>query len=179
MYLHDKIILGTAQTDLNYGFSKKKDLYSLIHIIKQKKFTLDTAPTYKNTKSFFNFFKNSKLNIISKLPIIECKLELFEKKLNEKIKIIFEKVNNRNLEAILVHDPLLPLDKQRWKITYHQLAKLKKIGKIQKIGVSVYSTYELDNILKVFIPDIVQFPVNIFNNSFLKNNYLNELKKKI
>ena len=44
MYLQNKIIIGTAQTDSNYGFNKNKDLYSLINIIKEKKFTLDTAP---------------------------------------------------------------------------------------------------------------------------------------
>jgi aryl-alcohol dehydrogenase-like predicted oxidoreductase len=170
--------LGTAQTDLNYGFNKNKDLYSLINIIKEKKFTLDTAPAYKNTQSFFNSFKNSKLNIISKLPSIECKFELFEKKLNEQIKVIFDKVNNRNLNSILIHDPLLPLDKKRWEIVYNQLTKLKKLRKIKKIGVSVYNTYELDRILKVFTPDVVQFPVNIFNQSFIKNDYLKNLKKK-
>ena len=178
MYLHDKIILGTAQTDLNYGFSKNKNLSSLISIIKEKKFTLDTAPTYKNIESFFGAFQKTEIKIISKLPVIECKIEIFKKNLIEQIRLIFEKVNNRNLEAILVHDPLLPLDKKRWIIVYNQLTKLKKIGKIKKIGVSVYSTYELDNILKIFTPDIVQFPFNIFNNSFLKNNYLKELKKK-
>lgn len=178
MYLQNKIIIGTAQTDLNYGFNKNKDLYSLVNIIKEKKFTLDTAPAYKNTQSFFNSFKNSKLNIISKLSPIECKFELFEKKLNEQIKVIFDKVNNRNLNSILIHDPLLPLDKKRWEITYKQLTKLKKSGKIKKIGVSVYNNYELDRILKVFTPDVVQFPVNIFNQSFLKNDYLKNLKKK-
>ena len=178
MYLQNKIILGTAQTDLNYGFNKNKDLYSLINIIKEKKFTLDTAPNYKNTQGFFNSFKNSKLNIISKLPSIKCKLELFEKKLNEQIKVIFKKVNNRNLNSILIHDPLLPLDKKRWEIVYNHLTKLKKLRKIKKIGVSVYNTYELDRILKVFTPDIVQFPVNIFNQSFIKNDYLKNLKKE-
>jgi hypothetical protein len=57
MHLLNKIILGTAQTDLNYGFNKNKDLYSLINIIKEKKFTLDTAPTYKNTQFFLILLK--------------------------------------------------------------------------------------------------------------------------
>ena len=178
MYLQNKIILGTAQTDLNYGFNKSKDLSSLINIIKEKKFTLDTAPTYQNIESFFASFQEAKLKIISKLPIIESKLEEFERKLDAQIKIIFQKVNYRNLEAILIHDPLLPLDGERWKIAYRQLIKLKKIGKIKKIGVSVYNTYELDRVLKVFTPEIVQFPLNIFNQSFLNNDYLKKLKKK-
>ena len=88
MYLHDKIILGTAQTDLNYGFSKNKNLSSLISIIKEKKFTLDTAPTYKNIESFFGAFQKTKIKIISKLPVIECKIEIFEKNLIEQIRLI-------------------------------------------------------------------------------------------
>jgi len=119
MFLQNKIILGTAQTDKNYGFRKNNDLSSLVSIIKKKKFTLDTAPTYKDIDFFFNYFKELKLNIISKLPSIECKLDSFEKLLNEKIKLVFKKVNNRNLDSILIHDPLLPLDKERWNITYN------------------------------------------------------------
>jgi glutamate-1-semialdehyde aminotransferase/aryl-alcohol dehydrogenase-like predicted oxidoreductase len=178
MYLQDKIILGTAQTDLNYGFNKNKNLSSLINTIKEKKFTLDTAPTYKNVEFFFAAFHETKIRINSKLPAIECKLEMFEKNLIEQIKLVFKKVDNRNLDTIFIHDPLLPLDKNRWKIVYKHLTKLKKAGRIKKIGASVYNTYELNRILKVFTPNVVQFPVNIFNQSFLKNDYLKKLKKK-
>ena len=86
MFLQNKIILGTAQTDKNYGFRKNNDLSSLVSIIKKKKFTLDTAPTYKDIDFFFNYFKELKLNIISKLPSIECKLDSFGASI----------INNRN-----------------------------------------------------------------------------------
>ena len=56
MFLQNKIILGTAQTDKNYGFGKNNDLSSLVNIIKKKNFTLDTAPTYKNIDFFFSYF---------------------------------------------------------------------------------------------------------------------------
>lgn len=74
-----------------------------------------------------------------------------------------------------MHDPLLPLEKN-WKDIKRILLdyKLKKI--VKNIGVSVYNRYELDNILKVFIPDVVQFPLNIFFQSF-DENYLKKLKK--
>ena len=54
----------------------------------------------------------------------------------------------------------------------------KRNGYIKKFGVSVYSIYELENILKIFTPDIVQFPVNVFNQSFFEENLLKKLKKK-
>ena len=56
--------------------------------------------------------------------------------------------------------------------------KLKKKKIIKKIGVSVYSKFELDQILKVFTPEIVQFPLNVFDQSFNNIKYLKSLKKK-
>ena len=37
----------------------------------------------------------------------------------------------------------------------------------KKIGISVYNTFELDNILKIFTPEIIQFPLNVFTNPLL------------
>ena len=37
---------------------------------------------------------------------------------------------------------------------------------------------ELDNILKIFTPDIVQFPLNVFDQSFNDKSYLKSLKQK-
>ena len=48
----------------------------------------------------------------------------------------------------------------------------------KKIGVSVYSKKEIDGLLKKFTPDIIQLPINLLDQRFIKNNYLSKLKKK-
>ena len=172
-----KILVGLAQSDTNYGFKKNNNIKSFIDIIIDQKLGLDTDPSYKNSK---NFFCKKKINsrIVSKLSPLYCKQILFKTKLKKQINLIFKNISGNSLDTILIKDPLLPLDSKKWKIAIDELMLLKKKGKIKKIGVSVYTTEELDRILKVFTPDVVQFPLNIFNQSFLKKNYLQNLKKK-
>ena len=80
---------------------------------------------------------------------------------------VFKKYKIKHFETLLLHDPLLPLEKE-WESIYKLLLNYKKRKKIKKIGVSVYNKFELENILKVFKPDLVQFPYNIFNQNFDK-----------
>ena len=55
---------------------------------------------------------------------------------------------------------------------------LKKKGYIKKIGVSVYEAKELKKILDKYKFDVVQVPINIFNQTFIEKNFLRYLKKK-
>ena len=91
------------------------------------------------------------------------------------IEEIFVKYNIKKFDTLLIHDPLLPLESE-WEIVKKILLNYKKKNKIKNIGVSVYNKYELENILKVFKPDVVQFPLNIFFQSF-DETYLKKLKK--
>ena len=70
------------------------------------------------------------------------------------------------------------MNKKKWRIVFNYLKKYKKKGKIKKIGVSVYTVQELKNILNIFKPDIIQFPLNVFDQSFIEENFLKILKKK-
>ena len=88
-------------------------------------------------------------------------------------------INNRinQIYGLLIHDPIAPLNNKRWRIIYDELRNLKKKGYIKKIGISVYNKNELDLILNIFKPEIIQFPLNVFNQSFDDKKYLQKLKK--
>ena len=45
----------------------------------------------------------------------------------------------------------------------------KKI--ISKLGISVYEVREINKVLKLWKPDIIQMPVNIFDQRFIKKKY--------
>ena len=53
--------------------------------------------------------------------------------------------------------------------------KKKKI--VKKIGVSLYTLRELNEILKIFKPDMIQIPVNVLDHRFLKKNVIKKIKK--
>ena len=47
---------------------------------------------------------------------------------------------------------------------------------VEKIGVSVYAPSELQSIVRRYIIDLVQIPVNIFDQRFLEKNFVADLR---
>ena len=90
---------------------------------------------------------------------------------------ILKKNKIENLENLLFYDPLIPLDKKRWQIYLKKIIEYKKNKLIKNIGFSVYNKFEVKNILQEFKPDILQFPYNVFDQSFGDQDYLRKLKK--
>lgn len=64
------------------------------------------------------------------------------------------------------------------KKIFLELKNLKNKKIIKKIGVSVYSEKNLENIIKKYEIDIVQFPASVFDLRFLRKNILIRLKQK-
>ena len=58
------------------------------------------------------------------------------------------------------------------------LNSLKKKNITKKIGVSIYDPKELNLIFKKLKPQIIQAPLNIFDQRVLNNKYLHKIKKK-
>jgi len=54
---------------------------------------------------------------------------------------------------------------------------LKKIGLVNKLGVSIYETKELNLIFKKFTPNIIQLPINIIDRRFLEKKIILKLRK--
>ena len=57
------------------------------------------------------------------------------------------------------------------------MERLKSIGLINKIGVSVYNKYQIDRVLDNFEIDLIQLPVNILDQSLISDGSLVKLKK--
>ena len=178
MNLINKFVIGLAQSDPKYGLNKNNKLDEVFDKLKNYDLNFfDTAEIYKNSHNFISKSKDN-VKIISKISFKDLNTKNLKKTVNQKIENILIKNSINKLYAILIHDPLLPLYKKKWKVIHNELKYLKKKGLINKIGVSVYNRYELDNILKIFTPDIIQFPLNVFDQSFNDKNYLKSLKQK-
>lgn len=171
-----KIFLGLAQSDKNYGLKKKNNIIEVLEEFeKYNLFNLDTSLAYNNSNVYLRKKKLNDYNLSIKLPKISNRLNLKKKVINS-LEDIYKQYNIKKFDTILLHDPLLPLE-NNWKDVHKILLDYKKKGLIKHIGVSIYTKYELKNILKIFKPDVVQFPYNVFNQSF-DNRFLKQLKKK-
>jgi len=61
---------------------------------------------------------------------------------------------------------------------YAVLLEAKANGKVQKIGASVYDARQLDGVLGRYELDIVQLPLNVFDQRLLRSGHLAELRTR-
>lgn len=80
-----------------------------------------------------------------------------------------------SLYGLLIHradDLLLPGGCQ----LIYLLERIKAEGLVSKIGVSVYDGSQVDAILNLFLPDIVQLPLNVLDQRLLLSGHIALLK---
>jgi aryl-alcohol dehydrogenase-like predicted oxidoreductase len=63
------------------------------------------------------------------------------------------------------------------ELLYGRLLALRDAGLVQRIGVSVYRGEEIDRVLERFPIDLVQLPVNIFDQRLIHGGQLARLKR--
>ena len=160
--MNNKLIIGTANFGMNYGISvnqKKlldKDIIDiLVSAEKMGIETLDTAISYGDSIERLGNVGVQKFKIICKIPRIPFDI----KNPSDWYKLsVTNLIKNHKLIQTL-------LDFKKNKI-------------VKKIGVSIYEKKELEEILKIFKPDIIQCPINIFDNRLTKNNFLKRFSDK-
>ncbi len=171
-----KIALGTAQFGLDYGISNqqgKVNIPEVTNILEQALSlgidTLDCAGAYGDSEAVLGKLGASKrFNLISKIPALSIEqntiTQFFEQSLNN--------LKSDSLDTMLFHQAENLIEHPNKLQLFTQLALLKKQKLIKKIGVSVYSPEQLKIIAESFPIDIVQVPVNIFDQRFLSPNVM-------
>jgi aryl-alcohol dehydrogenase-like predicted oxidoreductase len=88
-----------------------------------------------------------------------------------------DKLKLSSVHGLLIHDANDILVKGS-EFLIDALKKLKAQNKVKKIGISVYEPKDLVLICSRLEPDIVQLPINVLDQRFIKDKSLNFLKKK-
>ena len=126
MNLINKFVIGLAQSDPKYGLNKNNKLDEVFDKLKNYDLNFfDTAEIYKNSHNFISKSKDN-VKIISKISFKDLNTKNLKKTVNQKIENILIKNSINKLYAILIHDPLLPLYKKKWKVIHNELKYLKK-----------------------------------------------------
>ena len=176
--MESKIAIGTAQFGLDYGVNNKtgqvseNDIKSILEFAKSNEICfIDTAYSYGNSEGKLGeatAHKVSSFNIISKLP--KCSK-------NEVRSFFYESLIRLNKDIIygyLYHNFETFLND---KSTFDELIKLKKEGKVKKIGFSLYYPSEIEILFNENIPfDLLQLPFNLLDRRF--EPYFSELKNR-
>lgn len=177
-----KLMLGTVQFGLSYGISNKAGKTSPIEVGKILDVALsndinffDTAYSYGDSEKVLGQFsdKLKDCKVTSKLPSSKISNE----SVSENVKISLANLKRDELYAIYFHNPedLLSGDGEN---KFLELMKLKKDKLISKIGISAYCQTEIERVLSHYDIDIVQVPINLFDQRLLETGYLSKLKQK-
>ncbi|RPG99783.1 MAG: hypothetical protein CBC78_000745 [Candidatus Pelagibacter sp. TMED118] len=175
-----KIVLGTANLYVKYGlsnFKHKKKFFSkkiINQLIRSKIKFIDTSPNYRSSLDADNF---KKFEVITKIKLPKKNSKIFINNLEEKIKIELKKNRKENFYAILFHNSK-DLYSKFGKTFLKKIKFLKKKKYFKKIGISIYDPKELKKIFNLFKPEIVQFPINIFDQRMVDEGALDYLKKR-
>ena len=182
-----KIAIGTVQFGLEYGLPpnnyqvNSEQIQKILNLSLINNITyMDTAFTYGNAEEKIGeFIRNQEFSIITKTPVFRN--EIIKKKDKEIILDAFDKslerLNLNKCYALLIHhcDDLL---KPNGSYLYEALRSLKEKNKIKKIGVSVYNQEQIEKILKLYDVDIIQLPINLYDQKLLINGILKDIKSK-
>lgn len=176
-----KLILGTVQLGLNYGVNNNSGKVSinestkiLTDAFKSGIKTLDTAEIYGDAHKIIGDFhrrnNNMRFKIITKLPK-DFKIKSIEDKVYSYIEVLA--VNH--IDVLMFHS--FESYKSN-KDSLDLLVKLKSMGLINHIGVSLYNNEDIEYILNDNIISIVQLPFNLLDNMSLRGELINKLKQK-
>ena len=164
-----KIILGTANYNINYGVLKnkmsKKDLIEILNVCKKNKISkIDTASDYKNFSKTLNLKKNN-WEIFTKIRISK---KSFKKELEKNLR------NYSNYKTnVLLHNTL-DLKNNDFKNFIKKIQERKNIN----VGISIYNIKEIFEVYKKIKFNFIQAPGNLFDNRVILNSNIKNFLKK-
>ncbi len=174
-----RISLGSAQFGLDYGIANStgKVKKSELRLIFKKALhcginTIDTAIDYEDSESNIGDLKPIKFNIVTKLPKVPSNCINIGDWVKDNVSNSLKKLNVPSLYGILLHRPF---DIKKYKDLYNELNKIKESGAVKKIGISIYSPSELDDLLPTYQFDLIQTPLNIFDRRIVDSGWLRRL----
>ena len=181
-----KIGLGAVQFGVNYGVSNiygkttKNEASKILQFAYENGINvIDTAISYGNSEDILGeVITNDDWKIVTKTPCFSdnCLNSRHVKQLQESFNQSLFKLRKKNIYGLLLHS-CDDLFKPGGRLLFQEMERLKSIGMIQKIGVSLYDGKQVDRLLDNYPIDLVQLPINILDQRLIKGGQLVKLKK--
>ena len=181
-----KLGLGTVQFGLDYGISNANGqvapdtIRELLGLAASSKVDLlDTAAGYGNSEETLGdcLPRTHAFHIVSKTaafnkPVIET---TDATQLREDALRSLQRLKQERLYGLMMHRPEDLLG-PGGDYLFDAMQALKAEGLIEKTGISVYSSEQIERIMDRFPIDMIQLPINILDQRLLANNLLATIK---
>lgn len=182
-----KLGLGTVQFGMNYGISNREGQASLeeaariLSVAAQSGMRiLDTAALYGTSEEVLgrSLARNHTFSIVTKTPrfgnnyITDSDAQWLEDTFHRSL----AKMGQSSIYGLLIHhaDDLLAKD---GCLLMERMSALKQRGLVKKIGVSIYTAQQIDQVLDKYSIDLIQLPINVIDQRLLSSGHLSKLKQ--
>jgi len=176
-----KIALGTVQFGLSYGIANqvgqvsRNDAKAIISFARSCGIdTIDTAIAYGDSETRLGEIGLDSFKVITKLPFIPENCEDIGSWVLEQVHESLQRLNVSSIYGLLLHRPE-QLIGPHGEVLVQTLEQLKAQGVVEKIGVSIYSPTELDDVMDVCEIDLVQAPFNLIDRRLKSSGWLQKL----
>lgn len=179
-----KIALGTVQFGLPYGISNATgqtplaEAQAILTLARSAGIqTLDTAIAYGNSEASLGTLNVSGWQVITKLPEMPV---TGEASVRNWVKTQLDGSLNRlglaSVHGLLLHRPA-QLQGPDGLALYQALLEERELGRVSKIGISVYGPNELDQLPATMKFDIVQAPFSILDDRMARSGWITRLQE--
>lgn len=170
-----RLAIGTVQFGLPYGISNnsgktpEKEVAKILALARKSGInTLDTASAYGESELVLGHQNLKSFKLISKFSL-NSGLSI-----SEALATTLQRLGQTSIYGFLAHNTRTLLDSPE---LWDELEKLRQSGKVRRIGYSLYSPDELENLLALnMYPGLIQVPYNLLDRRF--EPYFTALAKK-
>lgn len=176
-----KLALGTVQFGLPYGVANQQgqvtetEVNSILNLASANGVnTLDTAIAYGESEKVLGKMPLNDFEIITKLPSVpdDCRDVLGW--VEQELEASFLRLNVSSVNGLLLHRPEQLTGKVGRQL-YQALQQKKQEGIVKRIGISIYSPDELNDLTDKFHFDLIQAPLNIIDRRLQESGWLKKL----
>jgi aryl-alcohol dehydrogenase-like predicted oxidoreductase len=182
--MNSKLTLGTAQFGLDYGVANKSGKIDFLNAKKIIDFakkngisTLDTASAYGKSEKLLGEIGIRDFEIITKLPKIPNEIKSVDEWFEENFYKSLERLKINSLSTLMVHN-VSDILHEHGSALIKLLEKAKEDLLINKVGISIYSPYDLDSILNIYNFDVIQAPLNPLDTRLIESGWMDRLPQK-
>jgi aryl-alcohol dehydrogenase-like predicted oxidoreductase len=177
-----RVALGTVQFGLDYGVANQTgqvQFDEVKQILSEAKNNgidiLDTAIAYGTSEEVLGRVGVDGFRMVTKLPSLLGNQDNIARWVRNHIEASLKRLGQKKLYGLLLHRPQDLLGSKAARLI-QALTDLKNDGVVQKVGISIYSPDELDEILKRAKIDLVQAPLNVIDRRMETGGWLQRLK---
>lgn len=179
-----RLLLGTVQFGIPYGVTNARGKISpekvseILSAAQQSGIRLvDTAADYGTSEEVLGRYLPADVGIVTKIPavradaVMPADIQLVRNSVTRSL----ERLRRTKIDALLAHQ-CADLFKPGGKQLVQLLQQLKADGIVSQIGISVYDSEDIDRALELFRPDVVQVPLNLFDQRLKRSGHIARMR---